>query len=82
MRRDLVYVYVEITLTILQVNDAGQNIALLITPNIPSVNAVSKPPALPTRSAICFLTPRPRALSAIAVGTTMAGDTDANIDPR
>lgn len=56
--------------------------ALFITPNIPSVNAVSSPPALATRNPIWFLTPFPRALSAKAVGATTAGDTDARIDPK
>lgn len=56
--------------------------ALLMTPNMPSVKAVSSPPAFATRLAIWFLAPSPRVLSFITVGTTIAGDTDARIDPK
>lgn len=56
--------------------------ALLITPNMPSVKAVSRPPAFATSNAIWFLIPRPLALKPTVVGTTTAGDTEAVMAPR
>lgn len=49
---------------------------------MPSVNAVSKLPALLTSNAMLFLVPRPRLLKAFNVGRSIADDTDARIDPN
>lgn len=56
--------------------------AVFMTPQTPSVKAVSRPPAFPTNKAMLFLTPNPRVFSVVTVGTTTAGDTDARIDPK
>lgn len=49
---------------------------------MPSVKAVSKPPAFATSRAIWFFKPSPLELSATVVGTITAGDTEDNIEPR
>lgn len=55
---------------------------LLTTPKIASVKAVSSPPALATNNATWLFVPSPRVLNDTTVGTTTAGETDANIVPR